>query len=256
MVLFEKPSKKKGGFIFLSHSHDDIEKVRKIRNKLEEDGFEPLCFYLKCLSDDNEIEDLIKREIDAREWFVFLNSENSQKSRWVTLEREYINKTNKKKILTIDLDNPKSIADVIDKISQNLRIHISYSPKDMTLASRIYNKLTEKDYLVFFPPFDIPVRSDWASTITKSIDNASADGAILVLITPQSIDSIALARELTLAIKSKGTVIPIVVDNAEFNNNELQNQLQQYNKYILSANPTEEELDNLVDAIGNAILNK
>ena len=40
-----------GGYIFLSHSREDIEKVR---------------------------------EIDAREWFVFANSENSRKSRWVT----------------------------------------------------------------------------------------------------------------------------------------------------------------------------
>lgn len=87
----------KGGYIFLSHSHDDITKVRQIRNTLEENGFEPLCFYLKCLNDDSEIEDLIKREIDAREWFVFVNSENSRKSKWVTLEREYISKNQPQK---------------------------------------------------------------------------------------------------------------------------------------------------------------
>ena len=75
MNFFDKFKKSnKGGYIFLSHSHDDIDKVRKIRNHLEKDGFEPLCFYLKCLEDDSEIEDLIKREIDAREWFVFINS--------------------------------------------------------------------------------------------------------------------------------------------------------------------------------------
>ena len=67
MGIFDQLQKSKGGYIFLSHSHEDIEKVREIRNSLEQDGFEPLCFYLKCLSDDSEIEDLIKREIDARE---------------------------------------------------------------------------------------------------------------------------------------------------------------------------------------------
>ena len=61
------------------------------------DGFEPLCFYLKCLENDNEIADLIKREIDAREWFIFIDSENSRNSKWVTLEREYITKTNTQK---------------------------------------------------------------------------------------------------------------------------------------------------------------
>ena len=74
MGFFDKLNKTNGGYIFISHSHNDIEKVRKIRNLLEKDGFEPLCFYLKCLSNANEIEDLIKREIDAREWFIFVNS--------------------------------------------------------------------------------------------------------------------------------------------------------------------------------------
>ena len=104
--------KTKGGYVFLSHSHADIDKVRKIRNALENEGFEPLCFYLKCLSEDNEIEELIKREIDAREWFVFVNSENSRNSKWVTLEREYINKTNAKKILTVDIDDEEDDSSV------------------------------------------------------------------------------------------------------------------------------------------------
>lgn len=57
---------KDGGWIFISHSHLDIDIVRKIRNKLEDRGFEPLMFFLKCLNDDNEIESLIKREINER----------------------------------------------------------------------------------------------------------------------------------------------------------------------------------------------
>ncbi|MBQ4111381.1 MAG: hypothetical protein IJD38_01150 [Clostridia bacterium] len=62
---------KQGGWIFISHSHQDIQKVRLIRNRLEEKGLEPLMFYLKCLSDEQEIEELIKREIDERDWFIY-----------------------------------------------------------------------------------------------------------------------------------------------------------------------------------------
>lgn len=65
---------KEGGWVFLSHSHQDINKVRKIRNLLEQRGFEPLLFFLKCLTDDDEIEDLIKREITEREWFIYVVS--------------------------------------------------------------------------------------------------------------------------------------------------------------------------------------
>lgn len=40
---------KDGGWIFISHSHLDIDIVRRIRNKLEDRGFEPLMFFLKCI---------------------------------------------------------------------------------------------------------------------------------------------------------------------------------------------------------------
>lgn len=45
-VFDELKERGKGGCIFVLHSHDDIKKVRKVRNLLEEEGFEPLCFYL------------------------------------------------------------------------------------------------------------------------------------------------------------------------------------------------------------------
>ena len=72
-----------GGYVFISHSHKDIAEVRKLRNRLEENGFEPLCFYLKCLTDKDEVDGLIKREIDAREWFVYVDSPNARDSEWV-----------------------------------------------------------------------------------------------------------------------------------------------------------------------------
>mgnify|MGYP000410830220 CR=1 FL=1 len=40
---------KNGGWIFIFHSHLDIDIVRRIRNKLEDRGFEPLMFFLKCI---------------------------------------------------------------------------------------------------------------------------------------------------------------------------------------------------------------
>ena len=58
--------------IFLSHSHKDLEKVRKLREILESLDYEPLIFFLKCLDDSNEeLEDFIKREIDARNLFIY-----------------------------------------------------------------------------------------------------------------------------------------------------------------------------------------
>ena len=75
--------------VFLSHSHKDIEKVRKIRDILEILGCEPLMFFLKCLDDNNgELEDFIKREIDARNVFLYCRSRNAEGSEWVQKELE------------------------------------------------------------------------------------------------------------------------------------------------------------------------
>lgn len=43
----------KGGWIFLSHSNKDFDKVRCVRNALEEREFRPLMFFLKCVDDDS-----------------------------------------------------------------------------------------------------------------------------------------------------------------------------------------------------------
>ena len=138
----------KGGYVFLSHSHQDIQKVRQIRNAMEEAGFEPLCFYLKCLSDDDEIEGLIKREIDAREWFVYLDSPNARSSAWVAKERKYIESLGDKQIVTIDLESDTPIREVSEKLIRGLRICIVSHPADEALAEAFRRLFTEKEMQV------------------------------------------------------------------------------------------------------------
>lgn len=76
-------TEKKEIWIFLSHSSEDFNKVRKIRNYLEVKSYRPLMFYLKCLESDEEIYDLITREIDVRTRFILCDSENARSSEWV-----------------------------------------------------------------------------------------------------------------------------------------------------------------------------
>jgi hypothetical protein len=55
----ESPAVGEGAWIFLSHSHRDLHEVRHVRDALEAKGHQPLLFFLKCLDDDAEIDDLI-----------------------------------------------------------------------------------------------------------------------------------------------------------------------------------------------------
>ncbi len=252
MDFFDKFDKSKGGYIFLSHSHDDIIKVRVIRNSLEERGFEPLCFYLKCLEDKKEIEDLIKREIDAREWFVFVDSENSRKSEWVTLEREYITKTNNKKIITVNINDEIAVKDTIDKLTHNLRVFMSYSHKDRDIADRFRKHLENKDYLVFNDN-DIAAGANWVEAAATAIVDAAKDGCVLALITPNSINSRYVINEIFLAVEKKGNVIPVIIGDVELSPS-LEFCFAKTRQFRTSANPTDTEIADVIDKIGQTIV--
>lgn len=253
MSFFDKFDKTEGGYIFISHSHNDIEKVRQIRNGLEENGFEPLCFYLKCLEDATEIEDLIKREIDAREWFVFVDSINSRKSDWVQLERNYINSTDSKKIINVNIHSADAVKNVIAKILKNLRIYFSFSHKDVVIANRIIKKFREKDYLVFFDE-GITVGANWVEEIANQIAEASKEGCVIALITKNSIESNYLLNELYFALELGGNIIPVVLGNVELSP-RLKFTLSNRQMYFLPENPTDEDLDKLINNIGYNIIN-
>ncbi len=241
-------SSENSGYIFISHSHYDISKVRKIRNVLEEHGFDPLCFYLKCLDDRNELEDLIKREIDAREWFLFVNSENSRSSEWVTKERTYINKTNKKKIVSVDIDDPNAVNQALLHMCRNLRVFLSYSNEDYTLAQRIRTCLTAHDYACFNP--DMLQSGDiFSDRISSEILLAASKGCVMAIISNHFIHSNHVLEELRNANDSDGNILPVLVGDVKVYG-EYEFLVANKQQYHLPQNPTDEEISSLIDTIG------
>lgn len=200
-----------GGWVFISHSHLDIAIVRKIRNEFEARGFEPLLFYLKCLSDEDEIENLIRREIDEREWFVYVESENSQKSKWVQSERAYIESLRDKKIFTIDLS--RDIYPQIDAITRQLQIFVDYLPEDSALGEAITKLLVEKEYLVFHA-------GQYQKGEATKTNAALYTGFVLFTVTENSCDSPIIREELQKTIQERGNFVPVYVDHAEMRDEE------------------------------------
>lgn len=254
----ESKYKREGGYIFISHSHNDIAKVRKIRNFLEDNGFEPLCFYLKCMNDESEegkeeLKSLIKREIDAREWFIYANSENVKTSRWAQFEREYVNSLGNKKILNIDINDPNSVDRLLYTLYHKMRIFMSYSMSDAVLARRIKNKFAEKDYLTFFAEDDMKPGEFWANKFTNAITDAAQHGCFLLLLTPQAQKSKWVLNELEIAREKGGNIIPVMVGDVQLDD-LFEFHLSRYQWYRISENPTDEEIELMVERIGEDIL--
>ena len=256
MEFFKQLKKGSGGYIFLSHSHEDIQQVRLIRNDLENAGFEPLCFYLKCMDDANEEElwSLIQREIDARDLFILVDSENARNSGWVSREQNYIRNSNKDKILTIDLEDRDAAYHVIQKIRRNMRIFISGSHKDIAILRKLRKTLSDRDFLVFTGE-DVPFHADWAGQIEQALVRASQEGCVIVLISEHAMNSHDVSEELLFAINNGGNILPVFLGDVQLS--PMFNLLLSTRpSYYLSANPSDEELSKLVNWVSHYMMQK
>ncbi len=211
-------------YFFISHSHKDIEKVRIIRNLIEETFFyEPILFFLKCLSDRSEIEDLIKREIDERIWFVYCNSEHAEKSSYVQFERAYIEeaRANGKQfhILHIELDKfniwDEECYDYIrSQIAYKIRkakIFCSYTQRTRALFGALRSRLAESGFETW--GVDLLAANDgFFQSVKQAISKHSyKDGVFLCTVAEDFLRSRYAQQELKEALDAGAFVLPVFV---------------------------------------------
>lgn len=204
-------------YIFVSHSHKDINKVRLVRNYLEDRGAEPILFFLKSVTDDNEVEDLIKREIDARLWFLYCRSRNAEKSNWVKTELEYIKSTGKKNCLEIDLDKIKGVpqGDVAVKLDTCVkdlkklnRVFVSYSLVDRQLAEKLIRAFEKYGIKVLLYGAEDAYAVNFYQSIETALNRAAEeDGLSVCLISSDSLRSKYCETEMKEIIKRPGKKI-------------------------------------------------
>ena len=224
-----------GKWIFVSHSHKDLEKVRRIRNALEARGHNPLLFFLKCLDDQSELPNLIRREIEARSWFILCNSPNAKVSRWVQDEVEIV-KSLWRKALTkkdqpirvvqeIDLDDDiDTQIERVTALSRRATVFISYSRHDHEIAEAIRAALLAQDFAVFYDVDDIAPGTDYITQITRAIHEAVERGFFLLLLSPDALASQFMTYELSYAFESaprQANIVPVFVRDFEATRNAL-----------------------------------
>lgn len=204
-------------WVFVSHSSKDFEKVRKLRNMMEDIGLRPLLFYLKCLKKDPEIFELLKREIDVRPRFILCDSENSRESKYVTEEVRYI-KSKRRQYVTVDIEDEASFMRKIQELKRRSQIFLSYSRTDQELARRIAKALQE----VGFNVIDFTTLSsgnDFAVFLRKTILDVSSKGYFIPVVTDSYLKSQWCQEELNCAIKcsdfNPGFILPLVTNCIE-----------------------------------------
>lgn len=197
-------------WIFLSHSNKDFAKVRLIRNYLEEHSCRPLMFYLKCLSNDSEIDDLIKREIDCRTRFIICESVNSQKSDWVQSEIKYI-KSQERSYETIDLSNSDdAIKAKLDDYIKNIQIFLSYIQRDSDLVKTIYSHIRKYDIRCL--GICDSCESFFSETVTRSIDLARDFGFVVFFANMDSLSSEYLVSQLQYSVERGAKLLILLLD--------------------------------------------
>ena len=251
-----------GCWIFISHSSKDIEKIRMIRNEFEKYGQNPLAFHLKCLKTDtnenkNELLDLIKREIESREWFVFCESEFSLNSEYVKLEREYVVSCEKKMIWRINLNaSDEKILKQLREICQDLQVYISYSNKDYYFVSMLSKELEEKDYYVTTNRDISNHNLSWAESVSNKIINVSKKGLFLFILTESSIKSAFVETEINLAKANGARVITLLVGDIEEASEFYRSYYDLTEVYKIPHFPKEEHVKYIVELIDKSLQSK
>ena len=239
---------KNGGcWIFLSHSSHDIEKVRMIRNEFEKYGQNPLAFHLKCLTTDTEsgkqeLDNLIKREIDAREWFVFCDSDSARLSEYVQMEMNYIINNNKKNIWSIDMSKPISeIRKTVEDICTKMKVFISFYSSERPIADTLRKELIKRDFEVWEPAVS---DTNWKKPFRSAIKDAAKYGFFISLITKHYSESKIMEWEVMQAMSNGALIIPLVCGDAE-----IPKYLQHIQCYKLPCVPRESDIHLVVELI-------
>ena len=211
--VIDKTIKEEYSWVFISHSTLDFEIVRLVRNALEKRERRPILFFLKCLSQKEEVSSLLKREIDARHRFILCDSKNARASEYVQEEVDYI-QSKKRMYETIDLSQinlnsptiEQDILNLIKPFERRTSVFLSYSRDDQFLASQLKKQLNRVGFDVWDADFyfnqmpGVATDPDWSSLIKTSIKETLDDGYFIALLGDRlgeySMDEIKFAYEV------------------------------------------------------------
>jgi len=247
--------KKANGWVFLSHSSNDYEDVKIIRNYLEENGFSALMFYLKCLEEKSKksmIEELIEWEIQARNIFVLCTSKTARKSKWVQWETNIVKELPNKILIEIDIENLKykkcSELSKLDQLMNRATLFFSYSHNDNKKVKIIYEKLSSLGFRIFYDTVSAKQGSKIQEKLSSALDEAIKNGVVLIFLSRNAKKSKWFWHEKSMALNNNAYIIPILIDDVNIEDFPAFLNLQVID---MKNSITDESIEKLVRAINN-----
>lgn len=209
---FRDGAKAKEQWVFLSHSNKDFQSVRLLRNALEEEDLYPLMLFLKCMDDEDELDSLIKREIESRTNFILCDSDNAKVSKWVQKEVLYI-KSLGRNYETIDIEefsrNLKASKATIRHFSKRTKIILSFDRDHEGVACKMYTRLQKYDFKLLLNPLYKFEAAEYYDCIKDSFADLIEIGLVVVIAGDWVADlKNPLTRNLLLALEKNKTNAP------------------------------------------------
>jgi hypothetical protein len=216
-------------WILVSHCHLDLAAVRRVRDELERQHGNPLLFFLLCLKEHDEVDDLIKREISARNFFLLCDSDAARKSEWVQKERAFVESLKDRKVYKLDLSWPWERQErVINDALSGATTYINYSHKDRNRVRPYIDSLVKNDFAVF-DFAQMPAGVSWRDEINRAIRGA-VDGYFISVLSSAWLQSLETLEEFRRYVGST-TKPPIILtlDPLPTLRNKLPPDLQKFN---------------------------
>lgn len=244
---------KSKAWIFVSHSTLDLEKVRLVRNEVEGSGGEPVLFFLKCLSDHDEIDDLVKREIEARNFFLLCDSKHAKASKWVQDEVEYVDSLPGKQVVSINLDSDwKKQLEGINKILRCATVFLSYAHSDTPLVTPVKLGLIANDYAVWDSSDEMQIGDSFIEQIELVLDRVTKFGYFIHFISRASLSSEWVKAELNRVVSTNlfgDRYVPVLLESFDALSGLLPEALNQISFIEYSEKNIHETLSKLLRAL-------
>lgn len=209
-------------WVFISHSLDDYNQVRRVRDFLEDEGFRPIMFFLKAFEDhpdDEMLKTLLRNEIDSRKRFILCKSRHTDPPKgWVKFEVDYIKGKDAEEFRkhiyqVVDLEQTdEQIKEQIKLFKRNATVYISYSRHDEKLYYFLKKHLEiSLDMKVIDIQSSLVFCMDYPKVLKNAIEESLLNGVFIPIITNNSISSPYCYEELKYALSlDPNRVIPFV----------------------------------------------